>query len=290
MTYTLFDLTLRVARELGGILEGLATAGDAASLTDDNDLKNVFSDDHFNRGTLWLTYDAAGAGAAPQGEFTRVSDFVGSTGVVSFRDNLTAAVGAGDEYALSNRAYRLDTIIRMVNRVLRGIMVPTDDISTITTAAEQTEYDLPLAVLDPDIEVWIQGKTSDTNDYKWQRVHDWYVKETGRGVANKLIFRTQPPQPYLLRLVYNIPHAEMHAASDQLMERIDINRVALAAALECLQWKSAQPGVHQKDLDRRIATMSAEAERAKWAAPLGNVHVKLATWGDTNRYLDTEDS
>jgi len=289
MTFDLFDLTLKTADELDILFEGLATAGAVGTLTDTNDLQTVFSDDHFNRGTVWIVRDAAGAGAAPEGEFTRVSDFVSSTGVVTFRDNLTAAPAAGDLYAIATNEYRLDTIIRQINKVLRDIMVETTDITTITTAADQTEYSLPTAMLDEGIEVWIQGKTNDTNDYKWQPYHDWYIQETATGTANKLVFHTQPPYPYLLKVVYWIPHDQLYTNSDQLHEGVDINRVALQAAVECMKWKKNQPGVHKKDFDGRIAELTARAERAKWSSPLGRVNVKLASWGENVLYLEIED-
>lgn len=290
MTYTLFDITLRVAKELDIALESIATGGAVGTLTDTNELQTNYSDDHFNRGTVWIVRDAAGAGAAPQGEFTRLTDFVSSTGVVTFRDNLTVAPAAGDLYAITNREYRLDTIINQVNKVLRGIMIANEDITTITTDGDQTEYNLPEAVLDEDIEVYIQGKTDDVDDYKWQKMHDWYIRETGIGTAKKLVFVTQPPEPYLLRVVYWTPHDQLYDADDELMESVDLNRVGVEAALECLRWKKSRPGTHKKDLDRRISEMGARAERAKWNAPLGRVHVKLATWGDVDRYIELEDS
>lgn len=290
MTYDLFDLTLRVAKELDVLFEGLATAGAVGTLTDTNDLQTVFSDDHWNRGTVWIERDAAGAGAAPEGEFTRVSDFVSSTGVVTFRDNLTAAPGAGDLYGIATQEYRLDTIINQINKVLRDLMVETTDITTITTAADQTEYSLPTAILDERIKVYIQGKTNDTDDYKWQRYHDWYIQETATGTANKLVFHTQPPYPYLLKVVYWIPHDQLYTNSDQLHEDVDINRVALQAAVECMKWKKNQSGVHKSDFDTRIAELTARAERAKWRSPLVRDTIKLASWGESMIYLDIEDS
>lgn len=288
MTYTLFDITLRAAQELSVAIDSLATDGAVGTLTDINELLGNYSDDHFNRGTVWIVSDTAGA--APQGEFTRLTDFVSATGVATFRDNLTAAVGAGDVYSIANREYRLDTLINQVNKVLRGLMVMTEDITTITTAAEQTEYDLPAAILDDDIDVYIQGKTGDTNDYKWQRIHGWYIRETGTGTAKKLVFKTQPPQPYLLRLVYWTPHEQLFAAADELRESVDLNRVGLETALECLKWKKAQPGTHKKDLDQRIQDMTRRTEQARWASPLSRTHVRLATWGSHSQYTQPEDS
>lgn len=290
MTFNLFDITLRVAQELGITIDGTATAGAVNSLTDTVALQNgQYGDDFFNNGTLWLVRDAGGLGAAPQGEYARISDFVKTTGVVSLSTSLTVAIASGDTYALANKEYPRDTIINQINKVLRAIFVMTEDISTITTASDQTEYNLPAALLDQDIEVFIQGKTLDTNDYKWQQMYDWYIRQTASGTQKLLVFKTQPPEPYLLRLVYYIPHAQLSAATDKLHESADLNRVALESALECLRWKRNQPGVHKADIEMRIGEMTSRSERAKWTQPMGHTHVKLATWGDVEQYIEIED-
>jgi len=289
MTYDLFDITLKVAEELSIVQKGIATAGAVGTLTDANDLLGVFSDDHWNHGTVWIEYDAAGAGAAPEGEFTRISDFVGSTGVVTFRDNLTVAPGAGDWYAIANQEYRLDTIISAVNRVLVQTMVETEDIASITTAGDQTEYDLPAALLDQNLDVYIQGKTDDTDDYKWQPMDGWYIRQQAAGTQKKLVFKVQPPYPYLLRLVYYVPHAPLRSASDQLHEYVDFNALVMQVVVELLRRKRNQPGVHVKDLERRIDEATAKAERAKWNAGKGRVHLKLPDWGESFISIEIED-
>jgi hypothetical protein len=168
-------------------------------------------------------------------------------------------------------------------------MIPTEDISTITTATDQTEYDLPTAVLDQDIEVYIQGKTGDTDDYRWQPYHDWYIRQAVAGTAKLLTFRTPPPVGYLLRIVYYLPHANLYTSTDKLHEIVDVNRVVLQATLNCLKWKIRRPGVHKQDLDQWIGELTARAERAKWAEPMGRNHIKLASWGDQTPWLEIDD-
>lgn len=287
MTYNLFDLTLKVAKELEVVYSGLATGGSTTTVIDTNNLA-AFANDHWNLGTVWIERDAGGAGAAPQGEYARVSDFAQGTSTVTMAA-VSVAVAAGDLYGIANKEYKLDTIIAQINRALREIMVPTEDIVSITTATDQTEYNLPAAVLDQDIEVYIQGKTGDTNDYRWQPYHDWYIRQAAAGTAKLLTFKTQPPYPYLLRIVYYLPHADLYASTDRLHEMVDVNRIVLQAALNCLRHKIWQPGVHKQDLDQRIGDMTARAERAKWAQPMGRTHVKLASWGEQTHWIEIED-
>ena len=47
-----------------------------------------------NGGTAWVIYDGGAAGAAPENEYSVVSDFANSTGTVTLRTTLTAAVAA----------------------------------------------------------------------------------------------------------------------------------------------------------------------------------------------------
>ena len=67
MTKTLFDLTYEAASEMGILQEGVCTGGSTETIVDSNYLTQA--DDYWNAGSVWITYDAAATGLAPQGEF-----------------------------------------------------------------------------------------------------------------------------------------------------------------------------------------------------------------------------
>lgn len=290
MSYTLFDLSYRTARRLQIITEGIATAGAVGSLTDTVGLQNVFVDDYFIRGGLWLLYDAAGAGAAPQGEYARISDFVKTTGVVSLAANLTQAIAAGDRYAISRPTYAFDLIISKINEALAAIPVPVTDITSVTTAIDQTEYSLPAAFLDEGgLEVWIQRYTGDANDNRWVKWHPWYIQDPGTGNQKLLVMHTQPPYAYALKLVYWIPHPPLYVNSDKLRESVDLNRVIVDAAYRCMLWKKSQFGDSDPDLANQIKEIEPWVEIYKWRSPARKDTVKLATLGANEMGIEVED-
>lgn len=281
MSYNLFDLTYRVARELGIVREGTATGGSTSTIIDTVLLKDLYNDDHFNAGTAWILYDAGGAGAAPQGLTSRITDFVKTTGVVSLATTFGAAVAAGDRYALATNAFPWDTLISKINHVLEKLLVVTEDTTSLDTAADQTEYTLPSTITDQLIEVWIQGNTGDANDNQWIKCHDWYIADPARGTAKTLIFKTQPPNPYDIKLVYYAPHPMLSAYTDKLSEAINIQRVIIPAAYYCLLYKQAQKAVADPELNNKIAIFAAQADEITRAHPVRRRSgTKLATLGD----------
>jgi hypothetical protein len=278
MAYTLFDLVYHTLNELGALVESIATGGSLTTIVDTLRLQSVFEDDHFNLGTALITRDAAGAGAAPEKEFSRISDFVSSTGTITCAA-FTVAPASGDRYALATRRFDLDMVIGKINNILRELLVETIDTS-LTTAASQLEYSLPTAVLDQSIQVWIQGVSTDTDANEWWQCYDWQIEQAAAGTAKKLIFRTQPAYPYALRIHYWLPHAPLYAASDKLHESVDINRVVLDAALMLLKGREADTANSDPELRAVMARLEARKTAIAWRNRHMRAGPKLASWGE----------
>jgi len=236
MAITLFDLTYRLARLLGITAEGVATGGSTTTIVDT--VERTEADDFWNGGTAWIVYDAAGAGAAPQGEYSYVSDFVQSTGVVTLRSTLTAAVAANDRYAIGGLRYPLQMLIQKINETF-GVIEKTD-ITTIITAANQTEHSLPTDLLELK-QVFI-GTNDDSNDNEWRKIYDWTVQKSATGTANVLVFDTQHDADLAVKLVYLGYHQTLRVATDKLDDTIHINKVLYNAAVGCLLWYKAKVG------------------------------------------------
>ena len=284
--WTLFDLAYRTAREISPTFEGIATGGATTTIIDTVRLLTHLPDDAFNLGTAFLVRDSAGAGAAPEKEFSRITDFVSSTGTVTMAA-MTTAVAAGDRYALAGSRYDLDRIISAINSVLMRIKVPTEDTTTLDTAAAQLEYSLPVAVLDDHIEVWLQGKTGDANANYWLPMHNWHIAETGTGTQKLLIFHAQPISSRDLKIVYYIPHPSLYVATDKLRESINIEYVVYSAALELLKDELNKMNSGDKALGARVAAME---EKVRMWSPRSNRQThKLATFGLSTVTLDEED-
>lgn len=234
MTQTLFDLTYQTAKLLEEVRHGLATGGTTSTLIDTNGLKQV--DDYWgglqgNMGTVWMLYDAGALGAAPQGEFSRVTDFVNSTQAATLSPALTAAPASNDQYGIAGPRYPLYDLIAAVNEAVRLLgNIGFDDATTLDTVANQTEYTLPFVEGELK-QVYYQGKTGDSDDFQWLPVPKWEVRYGITGSARTLILPLGFPSGRDIRLVYGGPHPRLNLASDKLSESIPEQLIATRAAL-----------------------------------------------------------
>lgn len=234
MGKTLFDLTYELARLLGIVSEGILTGGSTTTLIDT--VARAEADDYWNGGTAWITYDAGGQGAAPQGEYGYISDFVQSTATLTLRSALSAAVASGDRYALGRKRYPLELLIQKINEAF-GVIEKTD-VTTVAVADQTLEYSLPSDVLDLK-QVWIQ---SDTVVNDWQIITDFSVQKSATGSANKLIFKRQFTAGLAVKLVYVGYHQTLRIATDKLDDSYHIDRIIYNAAVGCLLWRKARVG------------------------------------------------
>jgi hypothetical protein len=234
----LFDLTYQLAVALGVVNEGTATGGSTTSLVDTVEL--IQADDFWNKGTVWVTYDAGGAGAAPQGEYSVITAFTASSDTATLRSTLTAAIAVGDKYAIARPRYPLALLTSKINEVLRTIPIQKDDISTVTIAADQLEYSLPADVWDLK-QVWVHTD-DDTNATQPVQIFDWSVKKSATGTANVLMLERQFATDTLLTLKYLTDHQTLRASTDKLDTTIHVNRVIYNAVVGCLLWRKAKIG------------------------------------------------
>lgn len=275
MAYNLFDLTYRTARLLGDVIEGELDG----ALQDTINLLDVYEDDYFERGTIWVLRDAGGAGAVPEGEYRIIVNNTKATGKFGVSSAFTAATASGDRYALATRKFPLHEIIRAINETLQEARITTTDSTTITTAADQLEYTLPTAILGEDIEVWFQNVTDDADANEWEPIHDWYIQETGTGTAKKLVLRNQPIYTNKLKLVYQVPHPALYVYTDKLRESVDVNRITHRTAARLMEWRKKQFNVTDPEVDEKIGRLLQDADRYENQGPRKTRAPKMATWG-----------
>lgn len=284
--YKLFDLTYKVAVELGVVFEGVVTSGATTYTIDAYGLKHRFHDDFFKNGVMWVIYDAGGAGAAPEGSYYRVDGYEESTGKVT-HENTGTATAAGDRYALANSEYPIHQIIQAINTVLSEIEIPVVD-TTTTSAADTTEYDLPEELLGHRVKVWFQ-RVDATDDNRWTEYSDWYIAETATGTAKKLIFRSQPPEPWTIKIEYWIPHPPIYTAAGEIAEAVSIQRLVGEVVLKCLMWKKNQKAQDDPILNERIGEMMNRVLSLRRKYPDKKPGTKLAHLGQTDSFnYDTE--
>jgi hypothetical protein len=260
---TLSKITYRVAAELGIVLDCVASAGGTTSATDTTNLTH--DADYWNYGTIWITYDAGGLGAAPEWENKVITDF--ASGVVTF-GAMTSAVGAGDTFSVAKRRYPYGILKQKVNQAIRELGdIEVTDTSTVTIAAGKTEYSLPdIANLDLR-EAWIQGQTSDeTNDNRWRRLDGWYIQKSATGTANILVL-PQYATGYDLKLVYAGLHADLTTATSEIDDSVHQNKVIFQAAVDCLVWRKQKVGDDDGEIAQQLNYFSNKLEEAKQMYP-----------------------
>ena len=265
MTTTLFNATLDLANHLGILRHGTATGGSTTTVEDTVERDEV--DDTFNKGAVWIITDAGDASAAPEGEFSRVTDFDNATSIITVRT--MTAVGAGDYYAVSNGRYPLDTLISSINRELvkhKSLRYDSDSLDVIQS---QSEYELPAGITKADlINVYIETIKDDANDHQWTPIK-FDVHEAATGSVHTLILEsTGLGVGYDLLLEYYIWHPNLWLADDLIDENIPMAKIldGAAAHAELLRMRTAQSG-NELDIDM-LKWHREEAEKAEQRNPI----------------------
>lgn len=230
--FQLTHLLQAVFGRLNAARRSIATGGSTTTVVDTalvDILADSNEDDYLNQWTVIITRDAGGSGAAPEGEFKIVSDY-DDAGTITVPTVFSAAAASGDEYMYVSREFALYNTIAKANEGLRSLgWVPAVDTS-ITTAANQTEYTLPLTVKGNDLlNVELQGITTDANDNRWVAVPEWRVVPSAGGSTGTLIL-PQYAAGYTVRLTYIGLHPKVYAYDDYINEYIH-PELATAAAL-----------------------------------------------------------
>jgi len=215
--------------------KGLLATGGSTTTVVDTSLSDGYQDDSFNGYTAFVTRDSAGAGAAPEGEYKAVSDYVASTFTLTTAA-FTIAVAAGDSITLARGSqYPLQDAIRLCNLALQKLGVISLPDTSLTSAASQTEYDLPVALKRDDLINVMYNLGSDTDDNRWQEI-EYDVQPAAPGTAGKLVI-PQIPSGKTIRILYNGRHPTVNSYDDPISEYIHPGLAIAACSLEVARWK-----------------------------------------------------
>ncbi len=257
MTYsrTAFQLThllQRLYRRLKVARVGKATGGSTATIIDTkllDYLADSNENDYLTDFTAIIVKDAGGAGAAPEGEFNRISAY-DDGGTITVPDVFSAAVAVGDTYMYISPDFPLYDMIEVVNDALQSEhigKIPVPDTS-LTTANNQTEYTLPSALITDDtlLDLEIQGITTDADDNRYLPVPNWKIIPGGTpGTAGTLVV-PQLAAGYKLRLTYLGLHPRIDTYSDYVSEYIPPALAVSVCAAFALEWFNSQSGGAEK--------------------------------------------
>lgn len=247
--FQLTHLLQRVYRRLKVARTSKATGGSATTIADtklvkflgDSNETNYLSED--NPFTVIIIRDAGGEGAAPEGEFNIVSAY-DPAGTITVPDAWSGSsqVAAGDTYMYVSPDFPLYDMLEVVNDALISLgNIPAVD-SSLTTAAAQTEYALPVALKSNRLlNVEVQGILTDANDNRYVQVPNWQVVPAGPGSTGLLVL-PQLAEGYLLRLTHLGLHPRVSAYADYISEYIHPEVAVAAVVAHALQWYNTQKG------------------------------------------------
>jgi hypothetical protein len=238
MAFTLSDVLISAFDRLGKLYEGTVTGGTTGTLVDSTQTsqRGRFTDDVID-GVMFVTYDAAGAGASPEKEYSKISAFAESTGTYS--GTFTAAPAAGDRYAWANGEYPIEKMVGIVNEALQDIgQVKCVDTTTLDTDSTDTEYEVSVDWKYRVEKVEIQGKTGDTEDNQWYPIHGWKYVPAAGGTAGRLIFESYPYDSRDIKVTYYANHPKLTIYSSVVNEHLDRELVVRAVVARALEWNN----------------------------------------------------
>jgi len=243
-SFQLTHLLQKAYRRLKVVRTSTATGGSTTTIADTklvDDLGDSNEDDVLNRGTVIIVKDAAGA--APEGEFNRISDYDDAgTITVPSAWSASSSVASGDTYMNISPDFPLFDMIEIVNDALVYLGRIPKVYSSLTTAANQTEYTLPVALKGIDLtDIEIQGILTDANDNRYVPISGWKITPALPG-STGLLTLPQFASGYILRVGYPGLHPRVSAFSDYISEYIHPELATACVRAHALQWYNDQRG------------------------------------------------
>jgi hypothetical protein len=246
MAYSATDLQLthllqKVYRRLKVAKTSTATGGTTTTIVDTklvDYLGDSNEDDVLNGGSAIIVRDAAGAGAAPEGEFSRIADYDdGGTITVS---TLGAAPASGDTYMYISPDFPLFDMIEVVNDALVSLGRIPKVYSSLTTANNQTEYTLPVSLKGIKLtDIEIQGTLTDSDNNQYTSITGWKITPALPGTAG-LLTLPQFASGYTLRISHPGLHPRVSTYADYISEYIHPELATAVVAAHALQWYNSQ--------------------------------------------------
>lgn len=223
---------LRAARLVTDVMDGTATAGSGATLTDSANL--IQPNAHWDRGTVFFL---SGAGA---GKAAVITGYAGNR--LTFASLGANPIAAGDRYAVMRGAYPLAQILSAMTQALDVTHV-TGVASALRGDGETLEFTLPAEVRDvkgvefEDIAAANSGRKISSH---WQ--------ETSAGKL-RFDYGYAPEDGYAIHVYYRKPHDEISAYSTEINAEIDTNWLTHKTAENLLWWGL---GIYGNSLEYRI--------------------------------------
>jgi hypothetical protein len=233
-----------------------ATGGSVTTLLDAS-LEDVYTEEDVKYGTIIVTYDAGGAGAAPEGETGRISAYDETTQTFTI-PTLTAALAAGDRAIVIMPDYPWEVLLSKSNEALRDLGEIFLIDTSLTSSESVTQYTLPTALDYKDPYAIYIRSSSATSDYDWKNLMNWRIEPAAPGAARQLIFPYHLDGGNTICIVYEAFHPELTVASSVVSGTVPLPLIEVSIAIKLLEWY----GVDESTKDRANKLL-ADQETAK---------------------------
>lgn len=223
-----------------------ATGGSATTFINTNwqYLESPPETDIFRDMYVFVVTDAtvATGEAALEGKYTKISAYADAT-YTGTMATMTELVAVNDLLMIAKQdKFPLAQVIFCANRALENLGDIAGAVDTsITTAANQTEYELPVACKRGLRQIYYQGITNDSNDNRWIPVFDRRNEPSAAGSVGTL-FLPQLPSGRTVRLVYDGAHPKLSIYTSAINDAIHPEVATCATILEVLAWYNHQAG------------------------------------------------
>lgn len=278
--FQLTHLLQRLFRRLKTAKVSRATGGSTTTIVDTSlveTLGDANEDDYLNNWTAIITRDAGGLGAAPEGEFARITDY-DDAGTLTFA-TITAAVVSGDSYMYASPEFPLYDMIEVINDALVSLgNIEAVDIS-LTTAADQTEYALPVALKGNQLlNIEIQGILTNANDNRYVPVPNWEIKSAAPGSTGLLVL-PQLQDSRTLKITYLGLHPRVNTYADYISEFIHPELAVAVCAAHALQWYNTQTNGNNQYMKQREDRAWNQLDIAKSMYPISLTPMRVQGFG-----------
>jgi len=290
LAFTLHDLLWECYKRLGQAKTGVVDSGSTTTIVDamqSSEFVEGLETDAYNGGGIFILYDAAGASAAPQGEFEAITSFDTETGTFGF-DALSAEPAVGDKYGFTTTLFPFLDAIEHANSALKVIGdVETVDSSTLTAVGDSYEYTVAVG--------WKRNvykvEYEDSSD-NWHRIDDWeYIP--GSAGATGLLRLPSITTSTLLRISYMGSHGRLSVHDDEVDESIDPEYAIQATLTQMLEAFVTQMGKNAMDTlwPQRLGDARNQLQKWEMIRPVPKHKKKGRTWipSDNAGYYDSND-
>jgi hypothetical protein len=268
---TLFDALVSTARELEALHESKATGTGSAAQIIDARLTNLgWQNDDFIGGTALVILNSDAPATAPQSQSRTISGFTASSGTITVDSIFGGTPALDDWYGLITNRYPRGLLVSKINEALREAGdVPTVDV-TLTTLTDTLEYSLPVTAKRDLRQVWLARSLAAPWD--WEQQMTARAEWTAASGVGTLLFPTQPPVGYKIKLVYMGLHAHVGVDSDLINDYVSLDWLGTAAALKCARFRLPQTGGDDKTQtpiinDLMAREIAARKRRRMYAPP-----------------------